>query len=113
MNFGIGQQLFAVVILKKKKLTHVSAVVEGTTLVWQRSSLYNRACMCKFLYIFKPSVPFFNAVYEELWWYVILSIAVVQPHLYLQYFLSWLYNRACKPYITAIKCLFSTSVKIV
>jgi len=60
-------------------------------------------------------VPFFNTVSEEPRWYVILSIAVVQPRLYLQYFLSRLnqtrfYNHACKPYITAINYLFSTSV---
>jgi len=65
--------------------------------------------------IFVHFEPFFNAVSEEPRWYVILSIVVVQPHLYLQYFLSrlhplWLYNRACKLYTTAIKCLFSISV---
>jgi len=64
--------------------------------------------------IFAQSEPFFKTVSKEPRWYVILSIAVVQPHLYLQYFLSQLNpsrldNRACKPYTTAIKCLFSTS----
>ena len=59
---------------------------------------------------------FLNAVAREPWWYVILSIAVVQPRLYLQYFLSRLHlslfrNHTCKPYITAIKCLFSTSAR--
>jgi len=44
--------------------------------------------MCSFGVFIKPSVPFFNAVSEEPRWYVILSIAVVQPRLYLQYFLS-------------------------
>ena len=68
----------------------------------------------QFLYIMEHFVPFFNAVSEEPRWYVILSIAVVQLRLYLQYFLSRLnrtrlYNRACKPYTTAINCLFSTS----
>jgi len=77
---------------------------------YQRGCRGNRTGMCQFLYIFAPSVPFFNSISEEPRWYVILSITVVQPHLYLQYFLSRLYNRACKPYTTVIKCLFSTSV---
>jgi len=55
-------------------------------------------------------MPFFDADSEELRWYVIFSIAVVQPCLYLRYFLSRLYNRAYKPYTTAIKYLLSTSV---
>jgi len=102
MNFGIGQQLFAAAILKKKIGTY------------QRGCRGNRARMCQFLYIFAPFVPFFNTVSEEPRWYVILSIAVVQPRLYIQHFLSRLnqsrlYNRACRPYTTAIKCLFSTS----
>ena len=59
--------------------------------------------------IFAQSEPFSNAVSEEPRWCVILSITVVQPCLYLQYFLSRLDNRACKPYTTAIKCVFSTS----
>jgi len=67
--------------------------------------------------IFAQSEPFFNVVSEEPRWYVIFSIAVVQPHLYLQYFLSrlnslWLDNRACKSYTIMIKCLFSASISI-
>jgi len=75
---------------------------------YQHGSLYNHAGMCQFFVIFVQSEPFFNAVSEEPRWYVILSIAVIQPCLYLQYFLSRLNpsrldNRACKPYTTAIK----------
>ena len=103
LHFVIGQQRIAAANLKK-------------SCTYQRGSLYNRVGMCSFGVFIKPSVPFFNAVSEEPRWYVILSIAVVQPHLYLQYFLSRLnqtrlYNRACKPYTTAINYLFSTSVK--
>jgi len=71
LNFCIGQQLFAAAIFLKKTGTY------------QRGSLYNRAGICQFLYIFVPSMPFFNVVSEEPRWYVILSIAVVQPCLYL------------------------------
>jgi len=104
LNFCIGQQLFDAVIFLKK-LAHTSAVPSTTVLV-----------CANFSSIFAPSVPFFNAVSEEPRWYVILSIAVVQPCLYLQYFLSRLNpsrlsNRACKPYTTTIKCFFSTSVR--
>ena len=95
----------------KLTISHLSIILYVS---YQHGSLYNCAGMCQFLYIFAPFVPFFNAIFEEPQWYVILSIAVIQPRLYLQYFLSRLnqsrlYNRACKPYTTAIKCLFSTS----
>ena len=110
LNFSIGQQLFAAAILKKKKtgtyqrgnncvcMCHTSAVPSTTALV------------CVSFVIFAQSEPFFNAISKEPRWYVILSITVVQPHLYLQYFLLRLDNHTCKPYKTAIKCLFSTSV---
>jgi len=45
---------------------------------------------------------------------VIFFIAIIQPHLYLHYFLSrlhslWLHKKTFKSYTTAIKYLFSTS----
>ena len=60
----------------KKKLAHTSVVVERTALV--RHMLY--------VPIFAISAhyePFFNAVSEELQWYVIFFIAVIQPRWYL------------------------------
>ena len=105
LHFGIGATTNSCCQFKKKNCTY------------QRGCRGNRAGMCSFCVIIKPSVPFFNAVSEEPRWYVILSIAVVQPRLYLQYFLSrlnqtQLYNRAYKPYTTAINYLFFTSVYI-
>jgi len=93
----------------------INVVVIAT---YQRGFLYNRAGMfamtAPFLSHFCTLWAFFNAVAREPRWYVILSIAVVQPRWYLQYFLSRLHlsrfrNRAYKPYIIVIKCLFSTS----
>jgi len=125
LHFGIGQQQIAAANFKKKNCTyqrgcrgnrasmwHTNAILNKQPrlyVTYQCSSLYNRAGMCNFCVIVQPSVPFFNAVSEESRWYVIVSIAVVQPRLYLQYFLSRLYNHACKPYTTVINCLFSTS----
>jgi len=56
-------------------------------------------------------------VNKKPWWYVILSIAVIQTQWYLQYILSrldqpWSWNHACKPCITAIKCVCSTNVML-
>jgi len=85
LNFGRQQQIAAAIL---KKITHTSAVFSTTALVCAIPTRFSR----------QPR------------WYVILSIAVVQLRLYLQYFLSRFQNRACKPYIIVIKCLFSTSV---
>jgi len=105
--YPLGQRHSLIFFLVLKYKRHTTAVViDNRVCMYHTSTVfcYNRVCMCHT-----------SAVSYEPRWYVILSIAVVQPHLYLQYFLlrlnsSRLDNRACIPYATAIKCPFCTSV---